>query len=76
MGYYNLKLPDDYTVKLDQIFWIKKDSLQNYSTERQFLKLFPEKEAELKEFIKKQKIKFDKPADQVRMVERCNELTK
>ncbi len=76
MGYYNLKLPDDYMVKLDQIFYIKKDSLQNYSTERQFLKLFPEKEAELKEFIKKQKIKFDKPADQVRMVERCNELTK
>jgi hypothetical protein len=76
MGYYNLKLPDDYTVKLDQIFWIKKDSLQNYSTERQFLKLFPEKEAELKEFIKKQKIKFDKPADQVRLVERCNELKK
>ena len=76
MGYYNLKLPDDYTVKLDQIFWIKKDSLQNYSTERQFLKLFPDKAADLKEFIKKQKIKFDKPADQVRLVERCNELTK
>jgi hypothetical protein len=76
MGYYNLKLPDDYTVKLDQILWIKKDSLQNYSTERQFLKLFPDKAAELKEFIKKQKIKFDKPADQVRLVERCNELTK
>jgi hypothetical protein len=77
MGYYNLKLPDDYTVKLDQIFWIKKDgNLQNYSTERQFLKLFPDKAAELKEFIKKQKIKFDRPSDQVRLVERCNELTK
>lgn len=76
MGYYNLKLPADYTVKYDQIFWIKKDSLQNYSTERQFLKLFPGNVPELKEFIKKQKIKFDKMADQVRLIEYCNELTK
>jgi len=77
MGYYNLKLPDDYTVKLDQIFWIKKDgTLQNYSTARQFLKLFPDKGAELKEFIKKQKIKFDKPADQVLLIDHCNEMKK
>lgn len=77
MGYYNLKLPDDYTVKLDQIFWIRKDGiLQNYSTERQFSKLFPDKAAELKEFIKKQKIKFDKLADQIRLVEHCNEMAK
>jgi hypothetical protein len=76
MGYYNLKLPDDYTVKLDQIFWIKKDSLQKYSTEKQFLKLFPDKAAELKDFIKKQKIRFDKPADQVILIEFCNELKK
>jgi len=77
MGYYNLKLPDDYTVKLDQIFWIKIDgNMVSYSTERQFLKTFPDKAAELKEFIKKQKIKFDRPADQILLVERCNELIK
>jgi hypothetical protein len=77
MGYYNLKLPDDYTVKSDQIFWINKDgNLQNYSTERQFLKLFPDKAAELKEFIKKQRIKFDRPEDQVRLVEYLTERTK
>ena len=77
MGYYNLKLPDDYTVKVHLIFWINKGNNRfSYETEKQFLKLFPDKVTEIKEFIKKQKIKFDKPADQVRLFEYLNELTK
>ncbi len=77
MGYYNLKLPQDYTVKVDQVFWIRKDNnMFSYTTERQFLKLFPGKEAELKQFIKKYRIKFDKLPDQIRLAEHLNELTK
>lgn len=77
MGYYNLKLPDDYTVRVHLIFWINKENnMFSYETEKQFLKLFPDKASELKEFIKKQKIKFDKPADQVLLIEHCSELTK
>jgi hypothetical protein len=44
--------------------------------ERQFLKLFPDKEAELKQFIKKYHIKFDKLPDQIRLAERLNELSR
>ena len=77
MGYYNLKLPDDYTVKVHLIFWINKENnMFSYETEKQFLKLYPDKVAELKVFIKKQKIKFDKLADQVLLIRHCNELTK
>ena len=77
MGYYNLKLPRDYTVKPDQVFWINKDnSMISYATERQFLKIFPDKGAELKEFIKKQKIKFDKLPDQIQLIKHCNELVR
>ena len=77
MGYYNLKLPDDYTVKVHLIFWIRKENnMFSYETEKQFLKLFPDKAAELKEFIKLQKIKFDKPADQVRLIEHSNEVAR
>jgi hypothetical protein len=77
MGYYNLKLPDDYTVKVHLIFWINKENNKlSYETEKQFLKLFPDRATELKEFIKKQKIKFDDPEDQVRLIARCNEMTK
>jgi hypothetical protein len=77
MGYYNLKLPKDYTVKVDQIFWIRKDtSMLNYTNEKQFLKIFPPEGEELKQYIRKQKIKFDKISDQVKLIEHCNEMIK
>jgi len=76
-GYYNLKLPADYTIRLDQVYWIRKDNnMFTYTTERQFLKLFPDKEAELKQFIKKYHINFDKLPDQIRLAERLNDLSR
>ena len=75
MGYYNLKLPQDYTVKVDLIYWIRKDNIMfSYTNERQFIKIFPERVKEIKEFIKKQKIKFDMLKDQIRLTEHCNEM--
>jgi hypothetical protein len=77
MGYYNLPLPKDYTVKVDLIFWIIKDnSMVSYTTERQFLKIFPDKGEELKQFIRKSRIKFDNISDQVQLAIHYNELTR
>ena len=74
-GYYNLKLPQDYIVKTDRVYWIRKDNIMfSYTNERQFIKIFPDKVKEIKEFIKKQKIKFDMLQDQIRLTEHCNEL--
>ncbi len=74
-GYYNLKLPDDYQVKVDLVFWIRKDDTMNsFLNERQFVKNFPGKETELKKFIKEKHIKFDKPSNMVLLVQYCNEM--
>lgn len=74
-GYFNLKLPQDYIVKADPVYWIRKDStISGFNNERQFLKIFPEKEEELKHFIKSSRIKFDKLSNLVKLVEFCNEL--
>ena len=76
-GYYNLKLPADYIVKTDQVFWIRKDNnMSSFINEKQFLKLFPGREAELKLFIKQNRLKFDKLPNLVRLVEHCNESVK
>lgn len=68
-GYYNLKLPEDYDVKVDPVFWIKKDSsMVSFISEKQFLKIFPESEAELKRFIRQDRIKFDRIHDVIRLL--------
>jgi hypothetical protein len=74
-GYYNLKLPADYTVKVDNIYWIGTEKgMVSFVNERQFLKIFPDKEDELKKFIKQNRIKFDKSSNLVKLIEYCNEV--
>jgi hypothetical protein len=74
-GYYNLKLPPDYIVKADLVYWIRKDNnMYSFINERQFLRIFPGKEGELKQFIKQNRIKFDKISNVVSLVEHCNKL--
>lgn len=76
-GYFNLKLPDDYQVKVSSVYWIRKDNTMNsFLNERQFVKYFPGKEAELKKFIKENRIKFDMPANLISLVQYCNEILK
>ena len=76
-GYYNLELPKDFTVSNASVYWIRKDKeYESFVTERQFLKLFPEYEDNLKQFIKKNRVKFDKPASIAVLGAYCNELIK
>jgi hypothetical protein len=76
-GYYNLKLPSDYLVKVDPIYWIRKDSsMSSFINERQFLKIFPDKEGDLKQFIKQNKIRISRVPDLIRLIGFCNEAYK
>lgn len=60
----NLTLPADYTVTTDNIYWIREgEKWSDFSNEKQFLAIFPDKAAQLKAFIKKNKLKFDKYPD-------------
>jgi len=75
MGYYNLKLPVDYSVKVEKIYLIRIDgNLCSFVNERQFLKIFPQKESDLREFIKQNHIKFEKSSDIIELIVHCNEL--
>jgi len=75
-AYYNLKLPPQYIVKTEKIYVLKDEegNLSNFSTSRQFLKLFPQLETQLQEFIKKNKIKFGEKEDVAKLIEFHNSL--
>jgi hypothetical protein len=75
-GNFNLDLPSDYKVRIDLIYWLKiYGKMVSFTNERQFLKLYPSKELELKQFIKQNRIKFDKPADIKELAEYFNKIT-
>lgn len=74
-GYYNLQLPADYQVKVDPVFWMKVNgTMHDFITEKQFLKLLPEKQQELKAFIKKYRIRFGRIPEVKKLAGYVNEL--
>jgi hypothetical protein len=74
-GNYNLDLPADYKVKIDLIYYFRKnDMLISFSNQRELLKVLPDKAEELKQFIKKNKIKFDNPSDIENLAQYYNKL--
>jgi len=74
-GYHNLKLPSDYTVNVDPVYWIRTNNeIYSFTNERQFLKIFPEQADELKQFIKKGRIKIARRDDLIRLINYSNEL--
>jgi len=74
-GLYSLKLPDDFYVSNTSINWVQKDeSMVKFITKRQFLKIFPERENELKQYIKENNIGMKSSEDLIKLVSYCNEL--
>jgi hypothetical protein len=74
---YNMKLDGNIIVKYDPKFWVKLNgSMFSFTGEKQFLKIFPGKEATIKQFIKKNKLRFDKREDLLKIWGFCNDLMK
>jgi hypothetical protein len=74
---YNRKLEEDLRVKYDPLYWVKlNDNMVSFATEKQLLKLFPDKEVSIKQYIKKNKLKFDKLEDLVKIWRFCDEIMK
>jgi hypothetical protein len=72
---YKLKLPEGYRVSDDTQFWITKGgSTFRISSERQFLKIFPEMSKEIELFIKQNKLNLRKQGDLTVLIAKCNEL--
>lgn len=72
--YYNLSIPPDYTIETTNIYWINKTL--SFKTERQFLKLFPAKADVLKDYIKKNRFKFENREHVIEIVKYCSDLYK
>ena len=75
MGYYNLKLPVEYSVKVEKVYLTRiRGNAYSFINERQFIRLFPEKESELKNFIRQNHTKFDNSTDIMMLLKYCNTL--
>jgi len=69
---YDMNLPADYRVNPETEFMIKTDKLYKIYNVNQVVKYFPEKNAAIKEFVKKNKTNFKKIEDMKQLIEFCN----
>jgi|WetSurMetagenome_2_1015567.scaffolds.fasta_scaffold00006_17 hypothetical protein len=74
-GAINLEIPANYKIVDDTEYWIRlAGSMQGFKNKRQFLKIFPEKEKELSQFISKNMIDFTNAENVKKLVLYCNEI--
>lgn len=68
-----LDLPENVTVAPDDIYWVQKDGdMKKFTSERQFIKIFPEKGDKLKEFFKQNKIDLKATQDLIKLGNYCD----
>jgi hypothetical protein len=76
-GAVNLEVPSNVKVVDDTEYWIRKEGiLQKFDSKRLFLKIFPDKEKEIGQYINKNKVDFKNQQSLVNLVLYCNELYK
>jgi len=74
-GALNLEIPSDFTINPAPVYWIRKSgNVFSFYNKRQFLKIFPEKNDEIKKFIKQNHLKMIKRDDLIKLVNYCNEV--
>ena len=74
-GAIDLTIPKNYKVVDDSEYWIRQNGeLSHFSTKRQFLKNYPDKQKDLKQYIKKSKTDFSDTKQVVALVTYLNEL--
>jgi hypothetical protein len=72
-----LQMPDNVKVVPEIVFWVKiNGEMKKFTTERQFAKMFPEKEEDLKKFIKSSTIDIHNREDLIKLGNYCNEIIK
>jgi len=73
----NIDLPQNVEVTPASVNWVSMgDKFEKFSSERQFIKLFPEYETELKDYFKKVNIKIKDREDVIKLGIYCNEIMK
>ncbi len=73
----NIDLPPNVEITPVSVFWVRMNNIfKKFSTERQFLKIFPEYNPELKEYFKKENINIKSREDVIKLGNYCNEIIK
>lgn len=73
----NLEVPDNLIVSPATVYWVRvKNEMQKFTNERQFLKVFPEYEADIKGYIKTNKLNFKTSDDLIKLGNYCKTLIK
>jgi hypothetical protein len=74
-GAIGLKIPDNFKVVDDSDYWVRwLNGMEKFATRSQFLKIFPDKEKVLKQFINKINIDFTNSGDVTRLIIYTNEI--
>ena len=75
IGSVDLSIPDGYKIVDKTDYWVRRGSdMDKFSSKRQFLKIFKDKEKELSKFIEDNNVKFKDINDIVKLFNYCNEL--
>jgi hypothetical protein len=70
-------LPDNVEVTPATVYWAKyNNGMNKFTSEKQLLKLFPDKADKLKEFIKNSKLDIKVREDLIKLGNFCNSLGK
>jgi hypothetical protein len=71
----HMDLPSNVEVTSASVCWIKTGNMmEKFNTENQFLKIFPERKDQLKEFIRKEKLNLKDSEDLFKLGNFCNEI--
>jgi hypothetical protein len=74
---FKLQLPRDYYITEASQFWLNYGGVfHKANTISQISGAFPEKKAEIKNYVKLKKLDIDKPEDRVALIVKCNELVR
>jgi len=72
-----LQMPDNVKIVPETVYWVKvKGEMKKFTTDRQLLKIFQEKEDDLKKFIKSSAIDLHNREDLIKIGNYCNEIMK
>jgi hypothetical protein len=72
-----LDLPDNVDITPTSVYWVSVgDKMEDFETVKQLVKLFPEYETQIRDYIKKENIKIKDREDVIKLGVYCNEIMK
>ena len=76
-NFYNLKLPPKFQINLSPVYWVRINGNNlSFITERQLLKMFPDRAEKMKQFIKGSKLRIENREDLIKIGFFCNSVMK